>query len=109
MNEISPFHSKGCQHSFLLITRVILILSVLMSSGLVGCGDPSTEELEAVDYTPLPGDDWKVSTPAEEGLDPMLVAELYDNAADLETLFALLVVKNGHLIAEKYFHEGAMW
>jgi len=35
---------------------------------LVVCGT-STEDLEAVDYTPLPGDDWAVSTPAEQGLD----------------------------------------
>ena len=52
---------------------------------------PRTEELEAVEYTPLPGDDWKLSTSAEQGLDPMLVAELYLNAAELETLDGLLV------------------
>jgi CubicO group peptidase (beta-lactamase class C family) len=96
------FRSKGRQHSFLLITSVILVLSML-----VGCG-PRTEDLEAVDYTPLPGDDWKVSTPAEQGLDPKLVAELYHNAAELETLYGLLVVKNGHLIAEGYFNEGSV-
>jgi CubicO group peptidase (beta-lactamase class C family) len=108
MKGISLFRSKGAQHSFLLITSGIFILSILMLSGLVGCGGPSTKELEAVDYTPLPGDDWKVSTPTEQELDPMLVAELYHNAADLETLYALLVVKNGYLIAEKYFNEGAV-
>jgi CubicO group peptidase (beta-lactamase class C family) len=96
------FRCKRRQHSFLSFTSAILILSML-----VGCG-PSTAELEAVDYTPLPGDDWKVSTPAEQGLDPMLVAELYLNAAELETLYALLVVKNGYLIAEGYFNEGAV-
>ncbi|NIM49357.1 MAG: serine hydrolase [Gemmatimonadales bacterium] len=69
---------------------------------------PRTEELEAVEYTPLPGDDWKVSTPAEQGLDPMLVAELYLNATGLSTLYGLLVIKNGHLIAEGYFNEGAV-
>ena len=94
--------SKGRQHSFLLFTSVILVLSML-----VGCG-PSTEDLEAVDYTPVPGDDWKVSTPAEQGLDPMLVAELYFNAAELETLYGLLVIKNGYLIAEGYFNEGSI-
>jgi len=52
------------QDSFLLITSVILILS-----NLVGCG-PSTKDLKAVKYAPLPGDDWKVSTPKEQGLDP---------------------------------------
>ena len=94
--------SKGRMHSFLLFTSVILILSTL-----AGCG-PSTEDLEAIDYTPLPGDDWEVSTPAEQGLDPMLVAELYLNAAELETLYGLLVIKNGHLIAEGYFNEGSV-
>ena len=74
------FRSKWRQHSFLLFTSLILMLSMP-----VGCG-PSTEDLEAVDYTPLPGDDWKVSTPEEQGLDPMLVAEMYYNAAELERL-----------------------
>jgi hypothetical protein len=53
---------------------LILILSVFLSSCLIGCGGPSAEELAGVDYTPLPGDDWPVSTPEEQGLDPMLVA-----------------------------------
>jgi len=69
---------------------------------------PRPEDLEAVEYTPLPGDDWKVSTPAEQGLDPMLVAELYLDAAELSTLYGLLVIKNGHLIAERYFNDGSI-
>jgi CubicO group peptidase (beta-lactamase class C family) len=69
---------------------------------------PGTEELAAVDYTPLSGDDWKVSTPAEQGLDPMLIAELYLDAAELETIYGLLVIKNDHLIAEKYFNKGSV-
>jgi CubicO group peptidase (beta-lactamase class C family) len=98
--EINP--AMGLKHQFILFASAILILSIL-----VGCG-PSTEDLEVVDYTPLPEDDWEVSTPAEQGLDPMLVAELYHNAAELESLYGLLVVKNGHLIAEGYFNEGAV-
>ena len=94
--------TKEYQRSILLFASVILILSML-----VGCG-PSTEDLEAVDYTPLPGDDWEVSTPAEQGLDPMLVAELYYNAAELERLYGLLVIKNGYLITEWYFNEGSV-
>jgi CubicO group peptidase (beta-lactamase class C family) len=96
------FTSNRRQRSFLLFTSVILVLSMMVGYG------PSTEDLEAVDYKPLPGDDWKVSTPAEQGLDPMLVAELYHNAAELETLYGLLVIKNGHLIAEGYFNEGSV-
>jgi CubicO group peptidase (beta-lactamase class C family) len=69
---------------------------------------PRPEDLEAVVYTPLLVDDWEVSTPAEQGLDPTLVAELYLDAGEMETLYALLVIKNGHLIAEGYFNEGAV-
>ena len=101
------FTSKWRQHSFLLLACVIFVLSILISAGLVGCG-PSAEDLEAVDYTPLPGDDWEVSSPIEQGLDPTLVAELYLNAAELETLYGLLVVRNGHLIAEGYFNGGSV-
>ena len=96
------FRSKGRQHSFSVFTCAILILLTL-----VGCG-PSAADLEAVDYTPLPGDDWEVSTPEAQGLDPMLVAEMYHDAAELETIYSLLVIKNGYLIAEDYFNEGSV-
>jgi CubicO group peptidase (beta-lactamase class C family) len=80
---------------------------MVASSVLIGC-DSGAADLEAVDYAPLPGGDWDVSTPEEQGLDPTLVAELYHEAADRERLFGLLVVKNGVLIAEDYFNEGAI-
>jgi len=86
---------------------LVFTVSLLVSVSLLGCG-PSTEELAAVDYTPLPGGEWEISTAAEQGLDPMLVAEMYFNAADLDTIYSLLVIKNGYLIAEDYFHEGSV-
>ena len=98
-----PLFCFNCrQYSLLIIASALLVLSALASCG------PTIEDLLAVDYTPLPGDDWKVSTPAEQGLDPMLVAELYYNAAELETIYSLLVIKNGYLIAEDYFNEGSI-
>ena len=96
------FHSKGYRHSFFLWTSVILILSNLVRCSMF------SQDLESVDYKPLQGDDWKVSTPAEQGLDSNLVEELYFDAAKLETLFGLLVIKNGYLIAEGYFNEGSV-
>jgi CubicO group peptidase (beta-lactamase class C family) len=92
---------KGHPRSLYFFTSAILILLIL-----VGCS-PSTEDIAAVDYTPLAGDDWAVSTPAEQGLDPMLVGEMYLNAADLDTIYSLLVIKDGYLIAEDYFNEGS--
>jgi hypothetical protein len=93
-------------------TRVLSMLKmgagvILVLATLAGCL-PSIEELEAVYYTPLAREDWVVSTPEAQGLDPMVVAELYYHAAGLETLYSLLVVVNGNLIAEGYFNEGSV-
>jgi len=35
----------------------VLAVAILLLSLLAGCGGPSPEELEAVDYAPLPGGD----------------------------------------------------
>jgi len=95
---MQPRYFNWRPYFFLIIATVLLVVSALPSSR------PSTEDLLAVNYTPNPGSDWEVSTPAGQGLDPMLVAEMYYNAAQLETIYSLLVIKNGYLIAEDYFN-----
>lgn len=69
---------------------------------------PDPEELETVSYQPLKESDWEISTSQEQGLNPMLIAELYHEASKLETIYSLLVVKDGYLVAEKYFNEGTI-
>lgn len=76
--------------------------------GIAAMLRPTPEALAAVRYAPQPAGDLKVSTPAAQGLDPELVAELYLNAAAVPTLYGVLVLKNGQLIAEGYFHQGAI-
>jgi CubicO group peptidase (beta-lactamase class C family) len=69
---------------------------------------PTAGQLASVEYTPHAGEGLPLSTPAAEGLDPMLVAELYLEATGLPRLYGLLVVKNGRLVAERYFNEGSV-
>ena len=102
MVEKVKFYLNWRLYSLLIIAIVLLVTSALPSSG------PSIEDLLAVDYRPLPGDDWEASTPTEQGLDPMLVAQMYYDAAQLETIYSLLVIKDGYLIAEDYFNEGSI-
>ena len=85
-----------------------LAMAILVLVLAVGCGGPSMEDLEAVDYAPVPGGDFVGSTPEKHGLDPMLLAEIYLKAAELETIYSLLVVKDGELIAEDYFNIGSV-
>jgi len=99
------FQLEKRRNSWLWLAVAGLIIAML--TGCVSRG-PSDAELMAVEYTPLFGDDWTVSTPQEQGLDLMLVAELYYNAAELDAIYSLLVVKNGCLIAEDYFNGGSL-
>ncbi len=96
------FNSEALRHSIILGTSVILLLS-----NLVGCTIFS-QDLEVIDYTPIQRNDLKVSSPAEQGLDPKQVAKLYLDAAEMETLYGLLLIKNGYLIAEGYYNEGGI-
>jgi CubicO group peptidase (beta-lactamase class C family) len=88
--------------SVLRLAALLMVLGIMLTA----CG-PSAADLAAVDYAPVTQDEWPVSTPEEQGLDPDLVAELYYDAAQLETAYSLLVFKNGYLVAEDYFHIGS--
>lgn len=61
-----------------------------------------------IDYIPIAHRGMNISTPEEQGLRARLVDELYFTAQDLETLQSILIVKNGSLIAEDYFNQGAL-
>ena len=69
---------------------------------------PLPADLQGVTYAPVERADFPVSTPEAEGLDPALVAELYRDAEALPRLYSILVVKNGKLVAEKYFNDGGI-
>jgi len=69
---------------------------------------PGADALASVDYAPRPGGAWPVSTPQQEGLDPALVAEAYLNVEALDHPYALLIVKNGRLVGERYLNGGAI-
>jgi len=69
---------------------------------------PRSEELEGVSFAPVDRDDWEVSAPEEAGLDPLKVAELYLDASAMERLSAVLIVKDGRLVAEGYFNDGSI-
>jgi CubicO group peptidase (beta-lactamase class C family) len=86
--------------------RVGVVLT-LVAGLMAGCsGGPTVEDLAAVQYAPEPIDGWTVGTPQEHGLDGDAVAELYWKAGQLESIYSLLVVKDGGLVAEDYFYPG---
>jgi CubicO group peptidase (beta-lactamase class C family) len=47
---------------------------------------------------------WPASTPEEQGLDSSIFESAFQEAEKIPYIYSLLVVRNGYLIAERYFH-----
>lgn len=90
--------------SILWLAALLLVIPTLVACNS-GCGKA---RFDASVYTPRTAGDWQVSTPQQQGLDPRLVNRLYRDAAKLETIYGVLIVKNGQLVAEQYFHNGSI-
>ncbi len=92
--------------------RIALVAALATIAALTACAGqpaPSPEELAAVVYAPTKGDGaWEISTPEAQGMDSDLVAEVFWRAERLESIYSLLVVKDGYLIGERYFYPGRM-
>ena len=85
----------------LVIFPFLLILFIFLFS----CQESDTSD-ETVNYQPqVYSDDWQISTPQQQGLNPEDFEYIYKKANNISHLYSLLVVKNGFLIAEKYFNE----
>jgi CubicO group peptidase (beta-lactamase class C family) len=81
--------------------RILILLAVVGSTGALVVAASQTGESP---YSPIEAGDWQVSSPALQGLDPTRVAAVYAKAERLSTLYSLLIVKNGYLVAERYFN-----
>jgi len=59
------------------------------------------------DYWPTEG--WRTSTPEEQGLDSEQLAELMDylQGQNSFTIHSLLIIRNGHIVTDAYFHPFA--
>jgi CubicO group peptidase (beta-lactamase class C family) len=80
--------------------RIIWIITA--SILIISC---SEKEKEQDSWHPAElNDGLQVSDPAEQGMDPAVIGNAYEEAADLDNIYSLLVLKNGYLVAEQYFN-----
>ncbi len=82
---------------------LILLTAVIM----LGCDSCASISLPEVDYSPQAGGAWETAAPEAVGLDPVSIQRLYVNAGKLESIHSLLIIKDGYLIAEKYYRGAA--
>lgn len=69
---------------------------------------PTPDMLGGVPFTPVDQPDWPVASLEEAGLEKPAIDALFLEASRLRNLWGLLVIKDGKLAAEGYFHEGSI-
>jgi len=87
-----------------VLTAILTLVASCGSSS--GSGDSGGG---VPNYTPTTANDgWQVADPAGQGVNEAALDTAYQEARQLPNLFSLLVVKNGYLIAERYFNGARM-
>jgi CubicO group peptidase (beta-lactamase class C family) len=80
-------------------------LNIFIIAGILLLFSCTRDEQEPSAWKPVEMDDgWKVSSLLAQDMDSAAVNNLFTEAEQLDNLYSLLVVKNGYLIAEKYFN-----
>ncbi len=89
-----------------------VLITIALLSLTAGCGgpvrQPGTEPPTAIAIPqPIewPTTEWRTSSPEAQGMDSALLAQLFDRIErDKINLHSVLIVRNGYLVLEAYFH-----
>jgi hypothetical protein len=77
----------------------LIMMAVLLVSSC------TKNDEETIFWKPVIQDDgWQISSGGEQNMDSISLNNLYAEANKLDNLYSLLVIKNGFLVAEKYFN-----
>ena len=87
------------------------VACVLLALVLTSCCDtavptrvsiPTAAAIPPRDYWPTAG--WRISTPEEQGLDPVLLGQMFDAIEDRSlNVHSVVLVRNGVIVAEAYY------
>ncbi|MBI5952274.1 MAG: serine hydrolase [Chloroflexi bacterium] len=85
-----------------LYTLNMLLIVAFLLGGMTTCSRPSGEELQPA-YWPTQG--WRSTLPEEQGMDSAELVRMFEYVEDNNIdLHSLLIVRNGFLVMEAYWH-----
>ena len=82
----------------------ICMNTLVVAATLLLCSCTKNED-EPVSWEPvILADGWQISEAGKQNVDSITLNSLYAEAEKLDNIYSLLVIKNGFLVAEKYFN-----
>jgi len=92
------------RHGRAVLTAALAVV-LLIAVACGGSPDSGGSQSRTPNYAPTTANDgWQIATAAGQGVDEAALDTAYREARQLPNLFSLLVVKNGYLVAERYFN-----
>jgi CubicO group peptidase (beta-lactamase class C family) len=84
-------------------TRIFLSVFLALAILSGGC---SPSQSRSISPSPAwPTGDWSTSSPEDQGMDSVLLAQMLEEVAVNQTrIHSVLVIRNGYLVTEAYFH-----
>ncbi len=61
-------------------------------------------EKDPTALTPLESYRWEISSPGDQGMDPDMLQEAFALAEQKRFIYSMVIVRNGYLVGERYFH-----
>jgi CubicO group peptidase (beta-lactamase class C family) len=100
---ILPLHIQTIEETKMKKTRSNLaILFILL---VTACASPRSVSVEVPEPEYWPTAGWKSSTPEAQGMDSELLASMIEDfTANDTSIYSLLVIRNGYMVTEAYFH-----
>lgn len=88
-------------------TKLWIVICLLLFSLLGSCSSPLPAAESNPNWEPeyWPTNDWRSTTPEEQGIDSQGLVKLLDYVDENQVnLHSFLIVKNGYLVTEAYYH-----
>ena len=82
--------------------RTLLVFTLIAGFLASSCARPAILQLETEYW---PGDSWQSTTPEAQGVDSAILAQMFEHIQMQNIrLHSLLIVRNGYLVTEAYWH-----
>lgn len=89
---------------FISILCVLFLVSACTTNFSINNGSQNTQmQANAQEY--WPADDWRTSTPEEQGMDSGLLAGMIDSIRESgSSVNSITIIRNGYLVCDTYFY-----